>query len=237
MHPAPCFRRARPALRSLISLLVAAAAADPPRPIPLATEFSVEFAETFAGFPAAPTTGAWFSDYPRGLWRAEHRSPQANNFCACADNTTTASCALVFVPDRNAPSALPEGMYVDFFDSSPASCCRLCGAAEGCTPLRPDWLSASPSLAYAGVDGVGCDRWCVPGDSANVDCMSFARGGGSRMPCQYFELFEMGPAGNITHNLTIVADTYAEGPQGDDLFALRPECNKPCAQIFPTQCG
>jgi hypothetical protein len=54
--------RARPALRSLLPLLVAAAAADPPRPIPLATEFSVEFAESFAGFPAPPSSGAWFSD-------------------------------------------------------------------------------------------------------------------------------------------------------------------------------
>ena len=213
---------------ALLLFLCTATHAAPTPPIPMAPSFSVRFNETYSGYPAPPSTGAWFYEWDRRRWRAEHDAPQTNNFCGCASNTTIGSCALIFTPEARG------GLYIDF-PNSPSLCCHLCDADDGCSILLPGWLSASPNLTYAGEDQQGCGSWCVPGGEAVADCMSYPLGGG-RVPCQYSETFNFSGA-VIGHNLTFATNSYTEGPQSDALFALRPECAKDCPRLFPSQCG
>ena len=208
-----------------------AAAAPPPPPPPMAPAFTVNFTETFSGYPAPPTTGAWYYDWPRRLWRADHNAPQNNNFCSCANNATTAACSLLFVPV--APGHPDGGLFAEFPDA-PGDCCRLCGPAEGCTPLMPTWLSASARKTYAGLDARGCGTWCEPGDEAAADCMSF--GAKSRGACLYTETFRFGQTA-VVHNLTFDLSTYVEAAPPAALFAVRPACSKPCPRLFPATCG
>jgi hypothetical protein len=209
-----------------LALTCGVALSAAPRPLPLAPSFSVRFAESFTGFPAAPSSGAWFYDWPRHRWRAEHDAPQSNNFCACASNAS-ASCALIFT------DAGRGGLYVDFPDA-PGDCCHLCGDDEGCTVLRPDWLSASAAAVDAGPVR-GCEQWCVLGDQATADCLSYPPAGG-RVPCAYDESFNFSGA-LVTHTLAFDASSYREGDQSDALFAIRPECAKDCPKLFPATCG
>lgn len=219
-----------------LGLASACAAGAPPPPLPAA--FAVRFDEAFAGFPAAPSTGAWFYSSARDAWRAEHDYPQVNNFCACV-SSSNASCALIF------PSA-SAGMYVDY-PSDPSACCQLCTAADGCDALRRDWLSGNPARTPAGdveVRGRSAALWCVPGDSASADCMAYdaagagpdACGGEAGFPCLYAETFNMSGT-IITHNLTFDPGTVVIGEPDASRFALRDECRKPCPRLFPSQCG
>jgi len=216
-----------------LALLLSVRAAPPPLP----TSFSISFNESFTGFPAAPNTGSWQYDFPRRLWRADHDAPQVNNFCSCANNATNASCSLLFVPHGPPGSAYEArgGLFVDF-PSAPSECCWLCGPDEGCTPLKPDWLSAA-KYAPAGKDARGCEEFCVPGDQAAADCLSYPPGGGDNVPCLYSETFSFGPGQTVVHNLTFLRETFRPGPPPADAFHVRSECGKPCARLFPAQCG
>jgi hypothetical protein len=209
------------ALLATLPVALSSAGAAPPTPPPLAPSFSVRFRETFTGFPAPPSTGAWYYSFPDRHWRVEHDAPNSNNFCSCALNTSD-SCALLFTP---------AGMYVDFRDH-PHQCCRLCGAAEGCTVLSPTWL-ANGTLQSQPVNG--CREYCEPGDEATADCMSFPPSN-TNPPCAYMETFAFGGT-TVTHNLTFEPQTYAEGPQDAALFAVRSECQQPCPNLFPATCG
>jgi hypothetical protein len=108
-------------------------------------------------------------------------------------------------------------MFVDF-PQHPSQCCRLCGEAEGCTILAPTWL-ANGSLAGTTEDG--CSEFCVPGDQATADCLSYPPSG-ANPPCKYLETFSFG-ATTVTHNLTFERATFAVGPQDPALFAIRSE--------------
>ena len=193
----------------------------------------MNFSETFSGFPAPPSTGAWYYSYPQRLWRVDHNAPQSNNFCACALNTTD-SCSLLFTPKNY--FGLRGGMYIDF-PAHPSQCCRACGADEGCTILKPDWLLSNAS--FAGVTEDGCSEFCTPGAEAAADCMSYPPSG-LNPPCKYLETFQFRsahPAATISHNLSFVAASYAEGPVDPTRFAVRSECEQPCPSLFPTTCG
>ncbi len=232
--PTPLPKSMRRLQSFVLSLLPLLAGAFSPPPLPNA--FSIRFNETFSGFPAPlGGSGAWFYDYPSRRWRAEHDAPQVNNFCSCADNTTTASCALLFVPHGppQSPYAARGGLFVDFPDA-PSECCWLCGPDEGCTPLTPTWLSGA-NFTPAGRDEQGCNIFCAPGDQATADCLSYS--GGSSVPCLYTESFAFGPGETVVHNLTFIRDTFHLGPPPPDAFHLRQECAKPCERLFPAQCG
>ena len=203
----------------------AAASAPPaaPSPPPLAAAFSINFSETFSGYPAPPSTGAWFYDFNQRLWRVEHHAPNSNNFCSCALNTSD-SCALIFTA---------RGMFADFPDH-PEACCRVCGEAEGCSILAPTWLSRNATAA--GVTDDGCSKFCEPGAETTGDCLSYAPGL-KNPPCKYSESFNFGPGQTVTHNLTFSRASYKEGPQDPARFAVRPSCLKNCPQQFPATCG
>jgi hypothetical protein len=130
-------------------------------------------------------------------------------------------------------------MYVDY-PSNHAACCRACGPAEGCSPLIPTWISASPNKtfvgAYTGARGQTCYEWCIPGAYAAADCWAFSvdPSSGAQVPCQYHETFTY-PGTDIVHNLTFTA--FQRGRQPDTPFTVRPECHKPCPRLFPTTCG
>ena len=221
------------------ALVRVAASSSPAAPPPLPDSFSIRFNESFSGFPAPPggSSGAWQYDFPNRQWRADHNAPQVNNFCSCADNTTTASCALLFVPHGppGSPYEQRGGLFIDF-PSSPSQCCWLCGPDEGCTPITPTWLSAA-NYTPAVPDAQGCAEFCIPGDQAAADCLSYPPGGGSDVPCLYSETFAFGPGQTVVHNLTFLRESFRPGPPPADAFRVRQECAKPCPRLFPTQCG
>jgi hypothetical protein len=199
----------------------------------------VRFAETYAGaFPAAPSTGAWLYPWPARAWRAEHDAPTVDNLCACAfasgsPPASAGTCALIF--PVAAPSPAPSGMFLDF-SGQPGACCRLCGADEGCTTLQPAWLSGNANRTYTGAVRVGartCGQWCVPGDDALADCMSFDE---QPFPCDYYEAYNFSGS-LVTHNLTFAQGTFSPAQPAPAVFAVRPECEKPCPRLFPQTCG
>ena len=65
---------------SVIALSVSQCCGQP-QPTALPLEFSAAFSETFTinGSPVPDSTGAWYYAFDRGLWRADHDSPQMNN--------------------------------------------------------------------------------------------------------------------------------------------------------------
>ena len=223
---------------SLVAAAVDAATLSPPPPPPLPLSFSINFSESWSGFPAPPNAGLWNYDWPRGLWRADHFAPQTNNFCGCANNATTGSCSLIFVPRGPAgaldPRAAAGGMFVDFADS-PEDCCWLCGEDEGCTPLSPTWLSGG-KYQNNGVDEGGCDIFCIPGDTATADCLSYPPSRSNNVPCLYTENYNFGGT-LVVHNLTFKKESFVPGPPPLERFAVRNECGKPCKNLFPAQCG
>jgi len=202
-----------------------------PSPPSLAQSFSIDFIETFVGFPAPPfSTGSWYYDYPQRLWRADHHAPNVNNFCSCVtDSLLNLSCSLIFSPGTGTGVSNP-GLYVDF-PEKPESCCFLCSDSIGCSPLIPDWLAGSNFTGT--VDN--CNEFCEQGAEA-MDCMSFPPSG-AMPPCKYMETFSMGSQGKIYHNLSFIKSSYTPGPPDASLFALRPECSKSCPKTFPDQCG
>ena len=215
------------------SFALFALAASAPQPAPWPGAFSVRFSEwitPFAPGPPPPAShGAWLYSYATKSWRAEHGTAteqQFNNFCACASNTT-AACALIFTADGH--------MYADF-PSAPDDCCRVCDAADGCSVLKPDWLSSASDRVYAGasvIDGRTCYEYCIPGADAIADCLLFEA---DQTPCRYSESFNFSGA-VIVHNLTFTPGSFKVGPQPPSAFAVRPECSKACPRVFPTTCG
>ncbi len=166
-----------------------------------------------------PFSGAWFYDATNHLWRADHYSPQTNNFCTCGMKTTD-SCSLYFTK---------TDMYVHFPDH-PDTCCRLCAAADGCSILKPDWLSSDAKFTASEViNGRAANQYCLPGADAAADCMSYADDDGVT-PLRYSETFNF-PGMVVTHNLTF---TSFEAQSVDPAyFTLPATCNKDCPSLFP----
>ena len=222
----------------LLAVLAASVGAQSAQPSPLPLEFDAIFDEVFLidGQEQPASAGAWFYAFDQGGWRTDHFTPQMNNFCACADNSTEQSCSLVFNS---------AGMFVSF-TTDQAACCRACGAAEGCSPLLPGWISANPNRTLVGTETVGtgkkarvCEAWCVPGEAAQADCWLFAADdSGQQTPCRYSETFAFDRGGGSTtvlHNLTFI--DYKPRKQSPELFRVPQECEKPCPRLFPTTCG
>ncbi|KDO16995.1 hypothetical protein SPRG_17564 [Saprolegnia parasitica CBS 223.65] len=186
--------------------------------------FQANFTEVFSGFPAAPSTGAWYYRYEANgphQWRADHNAPQANNFCKCAKPGVTDTCQLFFEP---------SALFVHF--PSLGACCSLCSAADGCSPLKPDWLSGNQPQRTPGsemIDGRRCFQYCTPGAVFN-DCMSYDENG---KPCQYSETSTFSPSFTVVHNLTFTS--WSKHISDASVFDLPAQCKEPCPRQF-NQC-
>lgn len=108
------------------------------------------------------------------------------------------------------------------------TCCSLCGASEGCSFLRPDWLTfgnytpiPQPPVV---IDGATCKGWGRPGAVTSVDAW-FATDDGT--PCMYFEHFLFG-SGELYHNVTFRRDTYSTAAMSDEMWRLPPSCSTIC---------
>ena len=200
-----------------------------PIPAPFPNQFVAAFQEVLSlnGVDQPRTSGAWFYDIKDQHWRADHHAPQANNFCACANNATHEACSLIFTDGH---------LFVDFVDA-PANCCHLCDKADGCSPLLPTWISqpaTGPAVfkgAYVDDDGRDCFNYCIPGAAAALDCWAIHS---DNSPCQYSEVFDF-PGMHIVHNLTMTS--WQEIAPPPSAFLVRPSCQQPCPRVFPWTCG
>lgn len=165
----------------LAAIVAAPMLRDPPTPTwPQA--FSAEFDESMSIAPGS-NHGKWFYDWAGRRSRFEHLDGQHNNFCGCADNTTTAACHLFFPPDG--------AMWAHFPQTQ--SCCRVCKPGLGCSTLKPDWMSGGSFVGEERHGGRDCLTWQKPGAVA-LDVWSQTKDG---VGCQYREHFPF--AGGFWH--------------------------------------
>jgi len=187
-------------------------------------------------------TGAWYYDFP--LWRVDHNFPQSNNFCQCVSNSSN-TCILYFTEKGD--------MFIDFpsegvtqrnididtdtdEDEDEGTCCKLCDVTEGCSTMKPDWLSAAePPATINGtekIDGFDepCTTYCIPGFQAVGDCLSYTPSG---QVCRYSELLQFAPTMWIQHNLTFT--NFSAVPPIPSDMQLPSRCKQNCPRMFP-QC-
>merc|ERR1712113_872408 len=118
------------------------------------------------------------------------------------------------------------------------TCCSLCTPAEGCSFLRPDWLTFGnftpiPQTRVL-VDGAECSGWGRPGAVTSVDAWLTTDDG---TPCLYFERFVFGEA-IFYHNVTFYRDTYSTAPISNEVWKLPESCSTKCPRYgFPSQLG
>jgi len=151
-----------------------------------------------------------------------HGVGQRNNFCACADNATSASCSLYFQPDASMWASFP----------SSGLCCRVCEPGDGCTTLRPDWLRDS---TFAGVDQhSGCETWEKKGAVA-LDYWS-QEPGPRGAACQYRESLSFGKSTSpIRHYLNF--SSWSAGGVDPLHFRLPEQCKGACPRLYGKTCG
>jgi hypothetical protein len=196
-------------------------AVDPPPPT-WPSAFSGSFVESITMIPNATNEGRWFYDYNNFRSRFEHGDGQHNNFCACADNTTTSACHLYFPSDGTLWAHFPRL----------SKCCRVCEEGQDCTTLKPDWLAGATFVGEEQHGSLDCLAWQKPGAVA-LDVWSQTREGRA---CQYREHFPFGPPGGVWHflNFTNFSTTLPTDP---GIFELPQQCQESCPRIFGKTCG
>eukprot|EP00164_Ancoracysta_twista_P014395 GFYU01023429.1.p1 GENE.GFYU01023429.1~~GFYU01023429.1.p1 ORF type:complete len:238 (-),score=59.92 GFYU01023429.1:7-720(-) len=184
--------------------------------------FSVQFhEELISQFGNSTNTGAWYYDFANTRARFDHNEGQTNNFCAkqgFSKDNPQAGCRLLFTP---------ETMYMMYPDTQ--ECCMLCGAEEGCTVLKPDWLTGAEKIESKVVNGKACYGWRKQGFVAVDNWYATSDG----LPCQYHEYFPQ-TSPPIQHYITFDDSTYTETVDAD-LLALPQYCAKApkCPNPYP----
>lgn len=193
----------------------------------LPERFSADFQEVMYMFnESAPNgigtllgnaTGSWKYDFSNSRWMYEHGGGGMFSMFCAANDPARQRCKLYFVGH--------ESMRVQYANGT---CCSLCAAAEGCSMLRPDYLthgnfapSLQPSIV---VRGEKCIGWGRAGAVTTGDSWFETEDG---TPCQYYEGFKT-PRGLLMHNVTFLRETYSTAPISDDVFTLPSECSKLC---------
>ncbi|XP_067681834.1 uncharacterized protein [Haliotis asinina] len=180
--------------------------------------FSVQFSELQEVRNAiyAENKGTWYYDYIRKQARFDHLEGQKNNFCrgqGLSDDNPQGPCHLIFSRDMS--------LYVHYPEAG--TCCRLCGASEGCTVLRPDWLKGATSIGTKVISGTVCYGWTTPGAVANDTWFATE----DNVPCLYHEI-----VGTVVHTLTFDQDTYTKDQPKDYIFKVPSYCYRECPNPY-----
>jgi len=223
-------------LEAIFGLSVICAANGMPTPPPLDVAFSVPFYEeqnlTKEGVvtPLSRNYGAWYYDFvskpPRA--RNDHGKGNQNNFCQCGinNNTVDEPCSLLFAEDN--------WMYVYY--PTLDFCCRLCNTTDGCSPLKPTWISEGVNVTFMGefsIGGSDCYSWEEPGAVATDE---WATRVNDTVPCRYFEhfIFPGTTDVNFTHSLTFIQEQYLPKMPADSVFAVPlASCSNECKPSQP----
>ena len=184
--------------------------------------FSVEFNEILYGLliTYGENEGKWYYDYTNNRARFDHLNGQTDNFCqgqGLSPRHPFDDCHLLFSPDT--------AMYVHYPNAQ--TCCRLCAAGIGCTPLKPDWLLNVTMEGTEQVEDRECKVYHVQGAVAQdywMDTMD-------DIPCRYYEsLPEEHPI--FFHNLTFYPETYTTDPIDEAIFDIPDYCYKDCPNPY-----
>lgn len=218
-------RSSRRALLCFAACGCAAGAAPAPR---MPERFSAKFDEVMYTYSAgAPggigrlfgnASGSWTYDAPSARWVYEHGDGGFfSEFCS-ANDPSKQRCWIHFHAS--------ESMKVLYGNGT---CCSLCAAEEGCSFLRPDWLTfgnytPAPQPATV-VDGAKCIGWGRPGAVTSVDAWFETEDG---TPCLYFERFNISSMGVIHHNVTFRRATYSTAAVEDAVWRLPESCAATC---------
>ncbi|CAH1229869.1 Hypp259 [Branchiostoma lanceolatum] len=212
-----------------------------PQPPTWPSAFSVDFHEVyrFINISAIPSNdGAWYYDYNIRRARFDHLQGQSNYFCqgrglTLKDNHS--DCHLIFATE----------MYVHY--PREKQCCRCsmrfgpgvrigpdtilehraCGPAEGCTVLKPAWLTGAKYIGKQTISGMVCHGWEKQG--AVAADRWYQREDGT--PCQYWEMLSI-PA-HLLHTMTFNVSTYKVGPVQRSVFDVPHYCNITCPNPYP----
>ncbi|XP_070197353.1 uncharacterized protein [Littorina saxatilis] len=193
---------------------------DPNSPPVWPNTFQVQFAEIINLGPIGQVknNGTWYYNFSNLTARFDHLKGQKNNFCqgqGLSPKDPTADCHLLFTK--------PGDMWVIYPDAK--HCCRLCGIAEGCTVLKPDWLSGSKLIETIDIGGRKCAGWAKKGAVAPADTWYSDIQG---VPCRYHEVVQ-----TFKHNLTFVPSSYSTGPVDPGVFHVPEYCQKKCPHPYP----
>lgn len=183
--------------------------------------FSVDFQEDLylSILRLSRNNGTWFYDYTNGRARYDHNRGQRNNFCNgqhLSDHDTKAPCSLLFTNHSN--------MYVFYPEAK--TCCILCGEKQGCTILKPNWLSNATFTGQKTFNGVKCNGWAKPGHVFTDELYVSDKG----VPCQYHE---KSYEGDIIHTLTFNQATYKVGQPDSATFEIPTYCKSTCPHPYP----
>eukprot|EP00415_Alexandrium_ostenfeldii_P000950 UN0950 len=163
-------------------------------------------------------TGSWTYDASSTRWAYEHGSGGTFSYFCFANDPSQQRCWVHFHAD--------EPMKVLYGNGT---CCSLCTASEGCSFLRPDWLTFgnyTPARQPAViVDGAKCVGWGRPGAVTSVDAWFETEDG---TPCMYFERTTLGGMGVVHHNVTFRRATYSTDTIDEKAWQLPDSCSEVC---------
>ncbi|XP_066286692.1 uncharacterized protein [Branchiostoma lanceolatum] len=184
-----------------------------PEPPSWPLAFSVGFHEDWNVSVIPSNDGAWYYDYNIMRARFDHLQGQSNLFCqgrglTLKDNHS--DCHLIFATD----------MYVHYPQEK--QCCRACGPAEGCTVLKPAWLTGAKYIGKQNISGMVCNGWEKQGSVASDRWYQTEVG----TPCQYWEMFRI--PSHPLHTMTFNISTYKVGPVQRSVFDVPDYCNITC---------
>ncbi|CAH1229867.1 Hypp258 [Branchiostoma lanceolatum] len=184
-----------------------------PHPPTWPSAFSVGFHEDWNISVIPSSDGAWYYDYNIRRARFDHLQGQSNYFCqgrglTLKDNHS--DCHLIFATD----------MYVHY--AREKQCCRACGPAEGCTVLKPAWLTGAKYIGKQTISGMVCHGWEKQGAQAADRWYQTEDG----TPCQYWEMYRI-PTHPL-HTMTFNISTYKVGPVQRSVFDVPDYCSITC---------
>lgn len=194
--------------------------AVPTKPPVLPPAYTVNYQEELHVFGQSYyNNGTWYYDYTHGRARYDHLRGQRDNFCfnqKLSDKDPRAPCSLLFTNHSS--------MYVIYPEAK--TCCILCGEKEGCTVLKPTWLSNGTYTGDKVIQGSTCHGWITPGFSFSDELYVTDK----NVPCQYYEKAYKAA---ISHTITFDQHSYKIGQPDPSTFDIPTYCKDICPNPFP----